>query len=806
MSKPLSDWAKFYTRHLGIAIVPIEPGRKFPRTKDWGERTLTDPQFAEAFYKSNPDWNMGAALHGSQLCSLDIDCHESFKTICDAFNIDLDLLVQDHPTIQGKAPGMRVMFRVPAGMQLPYCKLNWRPETDPDGEKHKDLMAQARAAKEAGNLELEAELREQAKPFAMYTVFEFRSATDGSQKQDVLPPSIHPETGQPYIWLTKPNGPIPEPPAWLLTIWQEFDSKFRQQFLSACPWADIEQVYQKQTSTAKPTRVFSSDGGLVAVVNEYNRVTPIETELEAQGYKRVGKNRYLSPYSSTGLPGVTILPGSNKAWIHHASDPLCSDESKQPVGPFDLYCEYNEGGDFTRAAQAIAKAYNIRTNQPAQNQPAPAPAQAPAPAPAANVPTGQSQPAQAAQPAAQQVAIDIATPLPWTNAKGTPYKHIDNLKEIIGRLGAVVRYNVMRKEEEIVLPGQSFSTDNEANASLAYLNSMCSLFDFTPDRNREFLTYLADSNQYSPVVEWVTSKPWDGTHRFYDFCNTVQTAGDMALRDALIKRWMLSAIGAAFGEEGVNAQGILVFQGAQDLGKTSWLLSLVPEDVNNVTRMVTDGVFLKPDDKDSVKPAVSHWLVELGELDGTFRKADVAQLKSFVTRRTDTMRLPYAQKESTFARRTVFFGSVNPKEFLQDETGNRRYWTIEVTGLNSRHDFDMQQVWAEVLEMWKAGERHYLTQDEKDKLNTSNQNFEASDPIEERLLGAFNWSAPAGSWDYLRATDALLQAGVDRPTRADTTKAGVFIRKMNGDKSKRCGKHGRRLLMPPALIKTGGYY
>ena len=118
-----------------------------------------------------------------------------------------------------------------------------------------------------------------------------------------------------------------------------------------------------------------------------------------------------------------------------------------------------------------------------------------------------------------------------------------------------------------------------------------------------------------------------GLRRLNEFYDTVQTAGCVELKNALIKRWMLSAVCAAFNPEGVNAQGILVFQGAQDLGKTSWLLSLVPTEVNKRARMVRDGMNLDPKDKDSVKKVVSHWLVELGELDGTFRRLTLRYLK-----------------------------------------------------------------------------------------------------------------------------------------------------------------------------------
>jgi hypothetical protein len=55
------------------------------------------------------------------------------------------------------------------------------------------------------------------------TVLEFRCATrDGLTVQDVLPPSIHPDTGQPYRWGGKGDWwDIPEIPQTLLTVWQQ---------------------------------------------------------------------------------------------------------------------------------------------------------------------------------------------------------------------------------------------------------------------------------------------------------------------------------------------------------------------------------------------------------------------------------------------------------------------------------------------------------------------------------------------------------------------------------------------------------
>lgn len=209
-------------------------------------------------------------------------------------------------------------------------------------------------------------------------------------------------------------------------------------------------------------------------------------------------------------------------------------------------------------------------------------------------------------------------------------------------------------------------------------------------------------------------------------------------------------------------------------------------------------MLLKPDDKDSVKQATSYWLVELGELDSTFRRADIAQLKAFITQDSDVFRKPYARRESCFARRTVFFGSVNPREFLHDSTGNRRYWTIECSGLDHRHQIDMQQVWAQVYQAWCQGASHVLTPEESARLNASNEDYMAADPIEERVQSGYLWDRLGVPERWLTATEALQELGIDRPSKPEVTTAGILIRKMNGGKSKR-GTGGKRVILVPPI-------
>lgn len=386
---------------------------------------------------------------------------------------------------------------------------------------------------------------------------------------------------------------------------------------------------------------------------------------------------------------------------------------------------------------------------------------------------------------------DIHSPLPFCTDKGKPLKHIANLSEICNRLGVTIRYNVIKKEEEIIIPGQSFSIDNQANASFAWLRSECSLFNMATDTLGEFLTYLSDKNLYNPVAEWITSHRWDGQPRLQALFDTVTTAGDNSLKETLMRRWMVSACAAAFNHNGVSAHGVLTFQGEQYIGKTKWFKGLIPSELG----LLKDGMLLRPEDKDSVKQICSFWLVELGELDATFRKSDIAALKSFITNDSDVLRRAYARKESHFARRTVFFASVNPSRFLHDPTGNRRFWTVPVTKLDHDHGLDMQQVWAEAYTLYLAGESIYLTSEEMDALNNQNSEFTVLDPVEEMLMSRLAWDDPIATWRWVTATDLLKEIGIDRPSNHDATKASGILKKQP-NVTMRVSSGSRLLLCP----------
>lgn len=371
---------------------------------------------------------------------------------------------------------------------------------------------------------------------------------------------------------------------------------------------------------------------------------------------------------------------------------------------------------------------------------------------------------------------------------------VENLEEICKRIGVTIRFNHISRKEEINIPGMQSVSDIADKAYYAKLQSECAKFNFPIGQLDSFISHLASQNAYNPVANWILSREWDGENRKRQLFETVVSRNEV-LKESLIYRWCLQAIAAAFEPNGIAAQGVLVFQGAQDIGKTSWMLSLVPEEMRSY---VKESVILRLDKSDSVIEAAAFWLVELGELDATFKRSEIAQLKAFITNQKDVVRTPYSKRASEFPRRTVFFASVNPQEFLHDTTGNRRFWTIQCEKINWQHKIDMQQFWREIYEDYRSGERFHLTTEEKRLMNENNLMFESGDPINDRISMGYKWDHMHIANDWKTATDVLMEIGYKTPTNQDCRKAAEFIRKLNGDKQMKKAS-ARLLLMPPRM-------
>lgn len=353
-------------------------------------------------------------------------------------------------------------------------------------------------------------------------------------------------------------------------------------------------------------------------------------------------------------------------------------------------------------------------------------------------------------------------------------RFVENTARMCDSYGIKVRHNLMRHALEIEIPGFSPSAERAENANLAYFSELCTRNGLSVPNSLDHLQSM--TSEYHPVRDWIAGREWDGLDRMPEFLGTIGLApdADPALCGMLVTRWLVSCVAAVMprlpGSRPFTPQGVLTLQGPQGIGKTEWFKSLAPDDCG----WISAGRMLDPHDRDSVQQATSHWIVELGEVDATFRRADVAALKAFVTSEVDVYRSAYARREERVPRRTVLGASVNEPKFLVDPTGNRRWWTVACLTLRARHGIDVQQLWAQVARMYADGSAWWLDSEELASLSTSNREHESRDPLIDDLWSTWRVAtAIVGSeprvtipeiWDALPGRSGRTRSRMDANT------------------------------------------
>lgn len=319
LAQAMSDWACEYVK-IGFSLCLIRPQSKVPMLSAWNDphRVIDTREKAIAALSTNARCGIGVVHANSRVAALDVD-HVAFtRQAFEEFGFDYDELMSRYPRIRTREGKDKVLFRLPDG----FC-----PGSDSIASK--TILRWPNPEAPGQNL----------------TVFELR----GGLNQDVLPPSIHPDTQRPYEWATGQSPwdfeQIPEIDARLLAIWKEWD-RFGQQFLSACPWA------REPAGETRPAPVRrGSSQKQQGLIERFNADHDIAAMLSEAGYKRRGK-RWMAPSSKTKIPGVVLLDG--KVYSHHASDALANGHANDA---FDVFTLLEHGGDLSRAIRAAGKMY-----------------------------------------------------------------------------------------------------------------------------------------------------------------------------------------------------------------------------------------------------------------------------------------------------------------------------------------------------------------------------------------------------------------------------------------------------------------
>lgn len=252
-----------------------------------------------------------------------------------------------------------------------------------------------------------------------------------------------------------------------------------------------------------------------------------------------------------------------------------------------------------------------------------------------------------------------------------------------------IRFNLISLDYEINLIGQNHWESLNINSLLIELNKN------GINANYPKLEILIKSNlieRYNPIKEYFIelSKYDQKKDYIYELASHVKTNDDEAFVYHF-KKWLARAVICAIEKEKINKHCLVLANGDQHSGKSTFIQNLIPKKLSNY---IAEDIGT---DKDSRIKMCKNLIINLEEL-SVIGKTEVNFLKSLISKVFINERLPYERRAENLPRICSFIGSTNMVDFLTDETGSVRWIIFDVIGrINFSYSktVDIDKVWAQ---------------------------------------------------------------------------------------------------------------
>lgn len=295
---------------------------------------------------------------------------------------------------------------------------------------------------------------------------------------------------------------------------------------------------------------------------------------------------------------------------------------------------------------------------------------------------------------------------------------------------------------------------------------------------RDAIAATAERNAFDSAAQWLEGLQWDGVPRVDEFL-AKGFATEVGGYQRAISRYVWTALAGRIIRPGVKADMAPVAVGVQGCRKSSAVSAMAPK------QEFFAELDLSLDEADLYRAMKGKLVLELGELAG-MRKKEAEHLKRFVSATHNLWIEKFQTAATSYARRSIFFGTTNEEGFLSDPTGSRR-WLPFHAGITGNCDPDWiaanrEQLFAEGAHLYNA---HGVLFEEAERLAKAvHGDFSASDPWDDVIDawanrvgfdGVAPSSKPIAVSDVLRLglglTTAQIHSGV-------TARAGASLKRL----------------------------
>ena len=266
-----------------------------------------------------------------------------------------------------------------------------------------------------------------------------------------------------------------------------------------------------------------------------------------------------------------------------------------------------------------------------------------------------------------------------------------------------------------------------------------------------------EKHSFHPIKDYLNGLMWDEEKRIDTLFIDYLGAEDNSYVRTVARKILTAAVTRVM-HPGCKFDNMPVLSGPQGLGKSTLIKKLGMEWFSDSLTTVSG--------KEAYEQLQGVWVIEMGEMMAT-KKADIEATKHFLSKTEDIYRVAYGRRTSRFPRQCIFIGTTNDREFLRDKTGNRRFWPIDV-GIQKpkksvfidMDDYEVSQIWAEAVELYKSGEKLYLS-GEEEKEAQKQQDSHSEESAKAGLIEEYLNKPLKNNWYELSINDrrSYIQGG-----------------------------------------------
>ena len=258
--------------------------------------------------------------------------------------------------------------------------------------------------------------------------------------------------------------------------------------------------------------------------------------------------------------------------------------------------------------------------------------------------------------------------------------------------------------------------------------------------------------KYDPFKDYFNGLPkWNGEmDHISNLAKTVKTTDDELFYWAF-KKWLVAMVACALEPTTAN-HSVLIFTGKQGLGKTTWMMNLLPKELKEYGYSGN----INPSNKDSTILISERLLINMDEL-SSYSKSKVEAFKELITKEVITERRPYGYFSENYVRRASFCGSANHNEILMDVTGNRRFLVFEALDIDFDHGIDLDLVYSQAYTLLNQGFKHYFDREDIARIESNNEKYKQTSAEEEYLDKFFDLPGPGQEQEvkFMNATEII---------------------------------------------------